>query len=192
MASPTNTLLAALRRDACLTVAELAAETGLDNRVVVKAAAQLIGRGLADRAEVGCFTLTEEGEAFRATGQEVTSGPKGPLTQPYRRARKITLRDRLWAAMRIKGKASIPELLELVATDKPGAESLARKYASALCASGHLLELRREPGTAPTSNGFKRFALLRNTGPEAPLVRVTAREVYDPNTGETFPLGGAR
>ncbi|MGE4527983.1 MAG: hypothetical protein AB7D00_06410 [Rhodospirillaceae bacterium] len=192
MGSPTNTLLAALSRDACLTVAELVAASGLDNRVVVKAAAQLIGRGLADRAEVGCFTLTAEGEAFRASGKEVTSGPKGPLTQSYRRARRTTLRDRLWAALRVRRKASIPELLELASNGEAAALSLAQKYTSALCRSGHLRELRRDPGTAPTSNGFKRFALIRDTGPEAPLVRVRAREVYDPNTGETYPLGGAQ
>lgn len=191
MGSPTNTLLGGLRADACLTVAELASVTGMENRAVVKAAAALIARGLAERAEVGCFTLTAEGQAFRDAGAEITSGPMRPLTQTYRRWRKPALRDRLWAALRIKGKASIPELLELAGDGERDFSNAAQKFLKALSRAGYLRELRREPGTAPTSNGFKRYQLLRDTGPEAPQLRVRQRQLFDPNTQETFEIGGA-
>ncbi|MBN2752583.1 MAG: hypothetical protein JXQ84_07725, partial [Rhodospirillaceae bacterium] len=187
--SPTNTLLAALSPDACLTVAELATASGMENRAVVKAAAALITRGLAARAEIGCFTLTDEGLVFRAAGQEITSGPMGALTQSYRHRRRPGLQDRLWAALRIKGKASIPELLELAGTGEEKGNSV-HKYTAALTKAGYLRELRRVAGTAPTSNGFKRYALIRDTGPEAPQLRTRSHCVYDPNTGEVFSLAG--
>lgn len=190
MTSPSNTLLAALRSDACLTVDELAAATGLENRAVVKAAAALIGRGYADRAEVGCFTLTAQGQTFRETGGAVTCGPAGPLTQAYRRPRRQVLRDRLWAALRIKGKASLPELLEVAGNGERDAANSAQRYTAALARAGYLRELRREPGSAPTSNGFKRYALIRDTGPAAPQLRVRTHELFDPNTGEIVPLRG--
>lgn len=190
MSGPSNTLLAALRSDACLTVDELAAVTGLENRAVVKAAAALIARGLADRAEVGCFTLTIQGQTFRAEGGAVTCGPAGPLTQTYRRPRRQVLRDRLWAALRIKGKASLPELLEVAGNGERDAANSARRYTAALARAGYLRELRREAGSAPTSNGFKRYALIRDTGPAAPQLRVRTHELFDPNTGEIVPLRG--
>lgn len=194
MAGEPNQVLAALQPGACLTVDHLAQATGLENRLVVKAAAVLIGRGLANRAEVGCFTITHDGEVFRNAGKTVKCGPKGKNTGTYRRHKKVTMQDRLWAALRMRGKASIPELLELAADPtKPGTGySNAQRYLAALAKAGFLRELPRAAGTSVTSNGFKRYALVINPGPSAPQVRPKKREVYDPNERKTYSFGGGR
>lgn len=195
MAGEPNMVLAALLPGQCLTVDHLAQATGLENRLVVKAAAVLIGRGLANRAEAGCFTITPEGEAFRAEGKAVKCGPKGKHTGTYRRRKKATLQDRLWLALRMRGKASIPELLELAADPtKPAGTgySNAQRYLAALAKAGFLRALPRAAGTAITSNGFKRYHLVINPGPAAPQVRHEKREVYDPNERKTYKFGGAK
>lgn len=186
-----NALLAALTVDTCKTVSVLAEETGLANYKIVRAAAALICRGYATRAEVGCFTLTAEGEAFRQGGGAITSGPAGRLTQRSRRPHKSVLRDRIWAALRIKEKASTQELLMLAGDDQHDYRSLAARYLKALCRTGYLVELpRRAAGTSPTSNGYKRFRLVKDTGPEAPQMKTRSGMLFDPNTGESVKIGG--
>lgn len=195
MAGEANMVLAALQPGQCLIVDHLAQATGLENRAVVRGVALLINRGLASRAEVGCYNITLEGEAFRAAGKVIKCGPTGPLSRPGRRPRKATLRDRLWAAIRMRGKASIAELLELAADPaKPAGNgySNAQHFLDALAKAGWLSELSRAAGTALTSNGFKRYLLVVNPGPATPQVRAKAREVYDPNQGKTYPYGGAQ
>jgi predicted transcriptional regulator len=178
--SPTNIVLAALDRDSCLTTEFLATTTGLSRKSVVSAVATLIGRGLADRREVGCYTLTAEGESFRAAGGVIKSGPTGPLHQvAARRPRRITQRDRLWSAMRILKKFTLGEILTLAGA---GSESNAQHYIAALAGAGYLRQMpRREHGTSLTSNGFKRWQLIRDTGPAAPVWSVGRGELYDPN-----------
>jgi hypothetical protein len=51
-----------------------------------------------------------------------------------------------------------------------------------------LAQEKRVAGTAPTSNGHKRYQVIRNNGRLAPVVRQAAREVFDPNSGEVFAL----
>lgn len=178
--SPTNIVLAALDRDSCLTTEFLAITTGLSRKSIVAAVATLIGRGLADRREVGCYTLTAEGESFRAAGKEIKSGPNGPLNlAAVRRPRRTTQRDRLWSAMRILKKFTLGEILTLAGD---GSESNAQHYIAALAGAGYLRQMhRRERGTSLTSNGFKRWQLIRDTGPAAPIWRKQRGELFDPN-----------
>jgi hypothetical protein len=49
---------------------------------------------------------------------------------------------------------------------------------------------RRVQGTAPTSNGFGQYLLLKNTGPLSPTYDSDKGEVYDANTGESMVIGG--
>jgi len=190
--SPANAVLRHLGMDVCRTPDDLAAATGLTNHNVVAAAGRLIARGLADRREVGCYVLTPEGAAFLAGGKVVKSGPVGPLERETpRRMARATTRDRLWSAMRILGKFSLGDLLALADEGRRGYAN-ARNYLSILTRAGYLRELpRREPGTAVTSNGFKRWALVRNTGPAAPVWRPRNGQIYDLNLGEaTWTKGG--
>lgn len=190
---PMTAVLHALAADECRMVDDVATRAGLSNRITVKAVGSLISRGFATRAERGCYTLTDEGEAFRAGGNIIKSGPRGPLNGAMRRPRRQTMRDRLWHAIRIKGKASLRELLETAsASDDDGdGYSNAQRYLRALHCAGYLRLLpRREAGTALTSNGYQRYQLLRDTGPQAPLWRVRTKMVYDPNTGESIAIGG--
>jgi hypothetical protein len=58
--------------------------------------------------------------------------------------------------------------------------SVARTYLLLLCRAGVALRLRdREPGFAPSSNGFVRYALMKDLGPIAPVTRANA--LFDPN-----------
>lgn len=188
-----QTLLNALDRAECRTVEYLAELTGLSRKRVVAAAGRLIGRDFATRAEVGCFTLTEAGEKARTEGFVIKSGPKGRLTGLSRRPKRTTIRDRIWNALRIRGKASVQDLLELVGGEDgaPSVDSIQR-YLRGLVRAGHLREMaRRDPGTALTSNGYKRYQLLRDTGPAAPQLRDRTNTVFDPNTREVFDLSVA-
>jgi hypothetical protein len=188
--SPINLVLAALDQVDCRTTESLAAATGLSGHDVSMAAGKLIARGLADRAERGCYTLTPEGAAHQASGKPILPGPRGPRNSPTPRRQANTLRTRLWAAMRIRGKFTIGDLLDLAAQGD-GSYSGAQKYVTALARAGYLRQLPiREQGTAPTSNGHRRWTLIDNTGPAAPVVRPARGEVWDPNTQTARPLGG--
>lgn len=178
----------------CWDVENLANQVGLDRRVTAKAAGLLIARGYIARHEVGCYVLTEEGAAFVASGETLKSGPQGKLTG-HRRPCQRTFRDRVWEALRIRQKASVPELVELAGTSSSYARDTdnCQRFLRALAGAGYLRPLpHRDAGIALTSNGFKRWHLLRDTGPEAPRVSVRNRTIFDPNTQETFVIGGLR
>lgn len=69
--------------------------------------------------------------------------------------------------------------------DEADAVNDASRYIRILKAAGYLAEMRgRAPGSRPGSNGFKRFRLIRNTGPRAPLHRSKLAILHDFNTGE--------
>lgn len=185
-------VLGALDRATCLTTDTLAANLDMERKDVARAMGKLIGRGYAERKEVGCYQLTAEGEAFRASGKEFKPGAY-KRTAKHWRPRANSLRDRLWSALRVKQKASIPELIELAARDDKERTTAARnsawRYIDALTKVGILRELpRREPGTALTSNGFKRWQLVNDLGPTAPQLRKNSTEVYDPNGDKAYPL----
>ena len=177
--------LAALEPGECLTVDDLAERSSLSNRTVVKSVARLIRRGYARRVEAGCFELTSEGERARSSGEHLKSGPRAPLTQTCRRRKEPTFRERVWRDLRMKGEATIGDLVELAAQDSDKApDSNATRYLAALHKAGYLRRLRRQRGTAPTSNGFVRYQLTTDSGPEAPIVQRAGAQVFDPNTGE--------
>ena len=191
-----NPILAALDLAECRSVDQLVDHTGFGRRGLVKAVCVLIARGLAERRERGCYVLSEAGAAFLAGGGRVTSGPNGPHTSSRPKSRKRpTHRDRVWLAIRIRRKFGMGDLLELIDDGtRPPRQGYAniRTYVAALTQAGLLVELPvRAEGTAPTSNGFKRWALVDDPGPAAPIWRAARGEVFDPNRGETRKIGGA-
>jgi hypothetical protein len=168
----------------CLTTAALVEITGLAGREVSDACCRLVTRGWIVRRERGCFELSAAGRKAVLSGETITSGPRGPLAQQTpRRPRRRTQRDRMWTAMLVLRKFRISDL-EITA----GATvASAQRYVAVLEAAGYLSRLRPERGTAPTSNGFVRWLLIRPSGAQAPIYRPSRSEVYDPNTAEVFP-----
>lgn len=135
----------------------------------------------------GCYTLTSAGKAFLAEGKRIASGQ--PKSGTRVRIKAGGLRLLAWRAMRILQKFSVNDLLKhCTAGGEADAAGNLGKYVRALTRAGYLAELRREPGTALTSNGFKRWLMLCDSGPQAPVWNQTRQTVTDPNTGEVYPL----
>ena len=136
------------------------------------------------------FQLTEAGIKGREAGARITSGPKGPLSG--RRIKKHTLREQIWKALRLKTKASIPDILSIIETKKMADPTgNARMYLSYLAKAGIIIKLKaKQQGTAPQSNGYNIYLLLdeKNTGPKAPYYSFKENCVVDPNTGTQHAL----
>lgn len=162
--------------------AEARARLGLNSRQLSEALSRLTLRGYAEAGDAG-LALTEAGIAASARGEVITGGPKGQV--------KIvcdTFRERAWSAMRARRAFTIGDIVTDAARDgdqRP--HDNAARYISRLCQAGFVKEqARRRPGTAPGSNGFKVFVLVRRSGLQAPVWRTEANVVHDPNTGEDF------
>jgi len=175
----------------CLTMDELAACPDISRRQISNGAAGLIRRGLVERAEAGCYQLTEAGIEARASGAPLTSGPLSPHTG-QRRVRKVTFRARLWKAMRIRREFTVDELISLAIRDERDPLSSTHRYLAAMEKAGYILSTpRRKPGTALTSNGYKHYILVRDTGPFAPVLSPKNNAIFDPNTRQYHPLDEA-
>jgi hypothetical protein len=168
---------------ACLTIDELAnALPDHHRRDIVKATLKLMSRGLLERVERGCYQLTDKGIESRTSSEALTSGPNQPHTAKHRPQKRNNLRQKVWRVMSVKQKFTIDDLLSVAANgEEKNARNNVQKYLRFLSEAGYLRELRRVPGEAITSNGFKRYQLVRHTGPNAPALRHNG--VYDRNTG---------
>lgn len=165
---------------ACMTIDALADELGLSNRQVSDAASGLIKRGYLERAEIGCFRLTEEGAEATVLGVSITSGPNGPVSK-QRKPMRNTLRQRAWTAIRMQRKFTVPDLM-IAATigNESDPENNLQRYVSGLAKAGVVRKLRGNvPGTAISSPGFQRYALVQDLGDVAPTLRRAA--IYDHN-----------
>lgn len=99
------------------------------------------------------------------------------------------LRPRAWWVMREQRRFTLPGLLAIVgdARQRDAASNL-RKYLQALTRAGYLVEDGREPPACLTDPGVKRYRLVKNTGPKAPVWRASRKAVFDPNTGIETPI----
>lgn len=165
------------------TIAELARAAGLERKPTVRAVDTLRRNGLAERVELGRYKLTAAGKLAREKGRPIKSGPKGPHTGRRKPNAKTTFRDRLWAALRLLKKASIPELIVIAgAGTARDPASGARLFLKRLERAGYVARLpKREAGSAPGSTGFLRWLLLKDTGPGTPRWSRARRDLYDPN-----------
>lgn len=175
----------------CVREADLVDHTGLTALQVEQACLKLRKHGFLEKCEQGCHTITEEGKAAMAEGLKLRSGPK-QWTAP--KVNKNSLRIKVWRAMRIRSKFSIPELTMLVAEGgEKNIVSNIGKYLRALEKAGYIVKMpKREKGTSLTSNGHIRYWLLpeRDSGPQAPVWRVKKQTVFDPNTELEHALCG--
>ena len=165
-----------LEQGPCLTLDEMVGRSVHPRRAVAEACACLVRRGWVDRLEQGGFTLSPDGRRALASGETITSGPIGPLTARARRPKRRTIRDKMWSAIRIARKFDLGRLEEIAGASRANAQ----RFVLALARAGYLVELRRAPGEAPSSNGFKRWALIDDPGPATPTIKADGR-VWDPN-----------
>lgn len=115
---------------------------------------------------------------------QAKSGPKGPHGKP--RVVPGTMRQMAWRAMQIKGKFTLADLVRAVVPADNAAQDPRNnvgRYVKALTRAGILAELpKRAAPRSPTSNGDKRWLLLRDLGRQAPVIRA-AGGIFDPNSG---------
>lgn len=163
------------------TTSELARKSGLTAHQVRVCVAKLKKRDLLASRRPGVHRLTAAGHKVRDAGLKILPGPNGKV--PYRRG---TFRERLWRILRQQVKTTIPELIELAGTGREkDPDKNAAKYLWALAQAGYVVKMaRREPGIAPSSIGYVRYVLIRDTGPKPPTFRERLYSVFDQNTGE--------
>lgn len=167
--------------DACLPLGDIAEALGLGHREASRASAMLILLGLVERTDRGGFRLTARGRAVLDAGGPIESHDTGDAATP-RRPERTTIRQRAWNAMRIARSFTVPDIVTAIAREGDGdLTARLRRYVSALTGAGYLTRARRRrPGTAPGSNGFPVYSLVRDTGPLAPVCgprRRTPREI---------------
>lgn len=186
-----QTLLNVLAEGHDMTPSHAASLFKRSRNVAQNALANLARRGLA-LSVCGAYAATPQGVSFIESGAEIKSGPRGPRGTP--RIVNDTLRVKVWRAIRIKGKFGLEDLARSVLDgSEPAQDPLNNigRYVSALAATGYLVEMkRRTPGIAPTSPGKKRWMLVRDTGPQAPVRRGNG-EVYDQNEDRVYRKGGS-
>lgn len=170
------------------TTASLAVQLGISAKRASKAASALVLRGYLVRIGVGCFKLTSTGTVALASSKVITSGPiNADATVPHR-AITYGFRDRLWQSMRMRGSFTIHDVVSDAVDAEADAINDASRYIRILKGAGYVRDLPgRVAGTRPGSNGYKRFKLVKNTGPRAPLHRSKRGVIHDFNTGEDVP-----
>ena len=175
----------------CITEARLVELTGQDAKSVEMSCLKLRKHGFLVRTARDCHKLTAAGRAAVAQGAKVRSGPQGPRTG--RVVQLGSLRARAWAAMRIKRRFSIADLVMLCAEGgERDIESNLQRYLKALARAGYVRQLQtRERGTALTSNGFVRWLLIQDTGSLPPIWRPKRDTVHDPNTEQDVKLAAS-
>jgi predicted transcriptional regulator len=178
-----NALLRAVPSDACLTTEELAVATGLTRKQVTQAVGKLVARGLLERAERGCFKRSTAGQGVLDSGESLSSAPLTRSAKTSRRRRGLRLR--VWEAIRLARKGTVAEIeqLALASERDPGG---VQRYLLALCRGGYLRRMK--------ASHYKeaRYLLVRDTGPDAPMLRRSKDRLFDPNTGEEHVLEGGR
>lgn len=171
-----------------LTLDQIESALPIGRKQIATAAGKLIARDFVERTENGVYRLTLSGRQALQEGASLTSGP-------HRRKRKHpvfadTLQQRAWSAMRIRGnRFTIGDIAQLAATaeDLRPEQSLQRFF-HRLTRAGYLAELpSRVRGVAETSNGFKQWVLMRDTGEHAPRWLDRQKAFKDWNTREVFP-----
>lgn len=183
-------LLKTLADGSCRTIDWLEEDLGSSRRKISNAAACLLRRDYLMRMAAGCYQLTEAGLAAAEAGEVITSGSKGPRSM---RLVRNTFRERAWRSMRMRRKFTLSDIIRDAARedDKAPRDNLGR-YLRALQKAGVVsCDAERIDGTAPTSNGFKFWTLVRDLGPHAPVVLSKVRAVRNRATGEDLPCSRA-
>lgn len=163
-------LLRLIPPGACIPLDDLCVSTNRTRSTVGAALRRLMLRDLVVRREEGCYAITPAGEEVVASGID-SLGPMAPSRQGQ--PRKACQTDKIWAALRIKGKASIADLQELSGVSKRGTYA----YVKSLDRGGYVIR-----------NHTRKVVLVKDTGPLAPRLRQRETVLLDRNTNEQVPL----
>lgn len=182
------TAIAQAARYDCITEARMVQITGLGAKQVEDATLRLRKHGLITRTGPGCHKLTAAGRAACLAGARVRSGPRGQETG--HRTRDAGLRQRAWNALRMGKKMTIDDIIMRAAA---GGERDPRanlgKYLRALARAGYVCQMPvREAALNASSNGCVRWWLVNNTGPIAPVWRVSRDTLWDQNIMQEVEL----
>lgn len=177
--------------EGCVLIQRLAEVAGCDIDIAGKRIEILLRNGLATMRSVACYRITNEGAAYLSGVSTVrlTAGPKQPHGAD--RSSESSLTARVWRALRIKEKATIPEIMELIEAS-PNQYAQVGRYVKVLVDARYLTRLpRRVKGQGMGNNGYALYLLTRDPGPKAPIWKPKAKQLRDPNTGVVFQLGSA-
>lgn len=191
MAWTTETLLKTIEQHGlaeCVTEQRLCALTGYSEKQVENACQNLRRHGFIERTGKGCHRLTSGGKEALAAGYGLRAGPRGPQQSGQRR-RDRGMRQRIWNCLRMGKKVTIDDIAMLVVdgTERDPSSNIS-KYLTGLKQAGYVLQLRREMPLKATSNGSLRWMLISDTGPAAPVIRVTRHVVFDPNLEQEIAM----
>jgi len=102
------------------------------------------------------------------------------------------LRAKAWWVLRKNRRITLAELMLTICDgNEKSAESNLRRWLNNLVVAGILTRERVDDGKL-TSNGSYRYALVKDLGPKAPVVRVSTCDIYNPNNNETTHFTGAQ
>nr|WP_170181927.1 hypothetical protein [Phreatobacter stygius] len=168
-----------------INIDQLADALPVSRKGISSAVGRLVARGYVERLEIGVYRLTVSGQ------EALGDGSARRFTHYRTRKDRIcpdSLRQRAWKAMRLQIRFAIGDIVTLAARPNDrNPENALNRWFKALTRTGHIVELPvRARGAAPTSNGFKQWRLVRDTGDIAPSLRGDG-SVVDRNTGEVFP-----
>jgi hypothetical protein len=172
-----------------LTIDQLDATLPIGRKQIASAAAKLMQRDYVERLETGVYRLTLTGREALEAGVSLNSGSYGKRRRKHRFV-PDSLQQRAWSAMRLSKRFAMEELftLAVLETDKNPKAAL-QQYIKRLGDAGYIAELPvKRPGESPTSNGFKQWRLIRDTGPASPRYISKEKALKDWNTREVFPL----
>ena len=159
-------------------VTDIVARTGVNRSSVLRYLKSLTAAGYLDviSAPVGhaaSWTLVRDighhAPRVRRDGSPVTLG-------------EVTAQ--IWLAMCGLKDFDFRVLMQNASIEIP--EATARDYCKRLLAAGYLRVLTKAD---PHQGRIARYRLIRSSGPRAPQVQ-RVRQVYDPNTGDVYPLEG--
>ncbi len=163
----------------------LAQRLPMNRAAIIAAAGRLVARGLVNRDEWGVYALSDEGLTALRDGLKIGGDPARRRKEPVY---SDSLRQRAWKAMRLTKRFTAGEVASLARQDERDAEDSIRRFCSALCRAGYLVELpARTSPDRPGSNGRKVWRLVRDTGDLAPRYMAATRSFADRNTREVFP-----
>ena len=162
-----------------ITVTELVRQTRLNRSTVTRYLKALTEAGHLEHVEApvghaSAWKLIRDtghhAPRVRADGSKVTNG-------------EIT--GQIWTAMCGLKDFDFRDLIQNASIEIP--ESTAKDYCKRLLSAGYLRVLSKAD---PAQARIARYRLIRPSGPRAPQVQ-RIRQVYDPNTGDVYPVEGA-
>lgn len=154
---------------------------------ISRALTTLKNRDLMKRQMVtGVYQLSSYGHRLAQNGYRVNSGAARPIDKVRRHA--DSFRARAWRAIRVRRVFSLGDIISDAKDGEADPYNNLRRYVRQLTVAGYIVEMPvRTPGVAASSNGFKRYRLIRDAGPLAPTYSPKRGVVVDLNIESEAP-----